>query len=256
MTTVITFSSQKGGVGKTTCSTNLSAALAIGGRKVLMVDLDPQGSIQASFGYQQQPARGIRELFCDQASLSEVTTPTSRENLDFIFSNAMSFRDEAQILKNASNPAFLKEWIEREAMDHYDFIVLDSPPSSNELSVSALISSDLIVAPLQCEALAIGSLKRFLKLFRQLQHSISGDLRIAGILMTMYDCQMPVHRQICRQIYKSLPASVFQTIIPRCPDIMESSAMGDTVFSRNLEAIGSTAYIRFANELLDRFHLR
>ena len=256
MTTVITFSSQKGGVGKTTSSTNLSAALAIGGHKVLMIDLDPQGSIQASFGYQEQPAYGIRELFCDNASLSEVITETSRENLDFIFSNPMSFRDEAQILKKASDQIFLKEWIDREAMDHYDFIVLDSPPSSNELSVSALTSADLVVSPLQCEALAISSLKRFLKLFRQLQHSVSGDLRIAGILITMYDCNMSVHRQICRQIYQSLPSSIFKTIIPRCPDIMEASAMGDTVFSRDLEAIGSTAYIRFANELLDRFHLR
>ncbi len=257
MTTVISFASQKGGVGKTTSSVNLSAALAIGGYRVLMIDLDPQGSVRASFGYVDQVLYGTRELYLNpDAELDDVYTETNHENLDFIFSNITPLTDEQSVLEVAGDRNFLQNWIAREVEGEYDFVVIDAPPSTGALSLNALVAADLIVSPLQCEALAIKSLRRFLQTFKQLQMHVTPNIRIAGILLTMYDKSLPMHRMICKQVYKALSDSVFKTIIPKCPNILEASALGQAVLNQNMKAIGSTAYVRFSNELLDRFSLR
>lgn len=257
MTTVIAFASQKGGVGKTTSAINLSTAFAIGGYRVLMIDLDTQGSIRTSFGIQEPVQAGIKELFCDLSlPLEEVCTKTDHENIDFIFSNIPHMADEQEILDIASNKHYLKNWLRHKVKTDYDFVIIDSPPSISPLSINALVASDLIVIPLQCEALAVKSLTRFLRTFKELQQQVETNLRIAGILLTMYDRKIETHRVISRQVFKMLHNSVFETIVPKCDEIIKASALGTTVIHKNLPSIGSTAYIRFANEILNRFNLR
>ncbi|MBF0288890.1 MAG: ParA family protein [SAR324 cluster bacterium] len=257
MTTVISFASQKGGVGKTTSAINLSTAFAVGGYRVLMIDLDPQDSVSASFGIKTASSYGTRELYCDPSTpLDELCTKTRHENLDFIMSNISLMADEYEVIQVAADLFYLKQWLQSEVEGKYDFVIIDCPPSMGSLTVNALVASDLVIIPLQCEALAMQSLKRFLRTFKELQTKIDSHLRIAGILLTMYDRQIEVHRVISQQVYHYLQGSVFQTIIPRCGEIIESSAVGKSVINKSISSVGSTAYIRLANEILDRFNIR
>ena len=139
----------------------------------------------------------------------------------------------------------------------YDFVIIDAPASTNNMAINAIYCSDLIVLPLQCESLAIKSLKRFLMAFNELQNSLTDkELRIAGILLTMYDREIEIHRKVSQQVYRALSDSIFETIIPRNEAIIEASALGKSVITHKLDSIGATAYIRLMNELVDKFSLR
>jgi len=257
MAKVISFVSQKGGVGKTTSAVNLATALAFGGYTALLIDLDPQGSIRVSMGVEKAANHGTKELFTQpDLSIKELTRETDQENLEFIFSNIDNIKIERETDDIAHDPRFLNNRILEIAND-YDFIIIDAPASTNSLAVNAIYASDLIILPLQCETLAVKSLKRFLVSFNELQLQLTDkNLRLAGILLTMYDRTISVHRKVSKQLYQSLSDSVFNTIIPRNDAIIEASALGRSVITYRLGSIGSTAYIRLADELLDKFRLR
>ncbi|MCP4753410.1 MAG: ParA family protein [Proteobacteria bacterium] len=257
MTTVISFVSQKGGVGKTTSAINLATAFAFGGYSVLLIDLDPQSSIRFSVGINGKVTVGTKELFLDpQIPINELVQETHHENLDFVFSNIDTLENEKAVYDTSSDPGVLLERIEGEG-GNYDFVIVDAPSSTNNIAVNAIFCSDLIILPLQCESLAIKSLKRFLVSFNDLQRAESEkNLRLAGILLTMYDRQLEVHRRVGQQVYRALSDSVFDTIIPRNDAIIEASALGKSVITYKLNSIGATAYIRLMNELVDKFSLR
>ncbi|MDH5752831.1 MAG: ParA family protein [Deltaproteobacteria bacterium] len=257
MSTTIVFSSEKGGVGKTTSAVNLAMAFAIGGYKVLLVDMDPQGSVRFSFGVKGHKELGTRQLLTDHSVPMKklVTHDESGQGLDYIFANFDSLSQERDVLARLSSPEILKKRLDMEAGD-YDFIILDSQASTGMLALNAIAASDLVVLPLQCESLAVKSLKRYLVAFKEIQLKHNPDLRIAGILLTMYDRNLEVHRRICRQLYDTLHDSVFKTIIPDCKEIPEASALGQSVITYRLNSIGATAYIRLSKEILDRFKLR
>ncbi len=257
MSSIISFVSQKGGVGKTTSAVNLATAFAFGGYSVLLVDLDPQSSVKFSMGVKKRISLGTKELFLDlDIPLDDLTQQTEQENLSFIFSNIESIRSEKKVFNIASDETVLQSRLQP-ILDQYDFIILDAPASTNNMAVNAIYCSDLIVLPLQCESLAIKSLKRFLISFTELQQRLTGkDLRLAGILLTMYDRDIEVHRRVSQQVYKALSDSIFETIIPRNEAIIEASALGKSVITYQLNSIGATAYIRLMNELVDKFSLR
>ncbi|NQU63461.1 MAG: ParA family protein [SAR324 cluster bacterium] len=257
MATIISFVSQKGGVGKTTSAINLATAFAFGGYSVLMVDLDPQSSIRFSVGAQNGVSRGTKELFLNpEMPLSQLVQKTGQENMEFIFSNVETIESEKAVLEVGADAEYLLGRLNK-LRDQYDFVVIDAPSSTNNMAINAIYASDLIILPLQCENLAIRSLKRFLRAFNELRETFPNrDLRLAGILLTMFDRKIEIHRRVGQQIYKTLSDSVFETIIPRNEAIVESSALGKSVITYNLNTIGSTAYIRLMNELVDKFDLR
>ncbi|MBC8259686.1 MAG: ParA family protein [SAR324 cluster bacterium] len=256
MAKVITFASQKGGVGKTTSAVHLATAFALGGYKTLLVDLDPQGSVHHSLGIDKQDSLGVREVFCTpEVKLSEIVQTGKHQNLDLLLSNIQDLLVEQTVNKIAVDYYHLAQWLEQNAVSSYDFIIVDAPASTSSLSINAMLAADYIVVPLECEALAIKSLKRFLQAFKELQRTIEPKLRLAGILLTMYDETILSHQQVCKQIYQALGDSVFKTIIPNCPHILEASSLGIDVIQRHLNSAGATGYIRLANELLDRFLL-
>ena len=257
MTSIISFVSQKGGVGKTTSAINLATAFAFGGYSVLLIDLDPQSSIRFSMGLNQRIPVGTREMFLDPSvPISQLVQDTDHENMDFIFSNVDTIKSEQAVFNAGKESRFLKNRIDESDQD-YDFVIVDAPASTNAMAINAIYCSDLIILPLQCESLAIKSLKRFLVAFNELQSQLTDrTLRLAGILLTMYDREMEVHRKISQQIYKALSDSVFETIIPRNEAIIEASALGKSVITYKLNSIGATAYIRLMNELVDKFSLR
>ena len=256
MAKIITFASQKGGVGKTTSAVHLATAFALGGYKTLLVDLDPQGSVHHSLGVENPAGLGIREVFCTpNISLEEIITTGKHKNLDLLLSNIQDLLTEQTVNKISSDYYHVSQWIEQNAAAHYDFIIMDAPASTSSLSINGMLAADLIIVPLECETLAIKSLKRFLQAFKELQRTIEPRLRLAGILLTMYDENIPSRRQVCKQICQTLGDSVFETIIPNCPHILEASNLGIDVIQRHLNSAGATGYIRLANELLDRFLL-
>jgi chromosome partitioning protein len=257
MTTIISFVSQKGGVGKTTSAVNLATAFAIGGYSVLMIDLDPQSSVRFSVGLKSPVAAGTRELFLEpQMPIERIVQQTVLDNMDFVFSNIERLEIEQAVNEKAGESGWLLSRI-RQIEKRYDFVVIDAPSSTNQLAVSAIYASDLIILPLQCESLAIKSLKRFLTSFNHLQQRFpERKLRLAGILLTMYDRRLEVHRKVGQQIYRALSDSVFETIIPRNEAIIEASALGKSVITYQLNSIGATAYIRLMNEIVDKFALR
>jgi len=257
MSTIISFVSQKGGVGKTTSAVNLATAFAFGGYSVLLVDLDPQSSVKFSMGIKKRISLGTKELFLEpDVPMSDLTEQTEQDNLSFIFSNIESINSEKKVFKLASDETVLQKRLQP-ILNQYDFIILDAPASTNNMAVNAIYCSDLIVLPLQCESLAVKSLKRFLISFTELQQRLTGkDLKLAGILLTMYDRDIEVHRKVSQQVYKALSDSIFETIIPRNEAIIEASALGKSVITYQLNSIGATAYIRLMNELVDKFSLR
>ncbi len=257
MATVISFASQKGGVGKTTSAVHLATAFALGGYRTLLLDLDPQGSVYSAMGVKQRVIHGILEIFCqDSTTLSDVLLPTSTENMHLILNDVDRLTHENELMKVAADYHHLHQWLARHARGEFEFIIIDVPASTNALSINAMVASNLVIVPMQCEALAIKSLKRFLLAFKDLQANIDPNLRIAGILLTMFDHEIPAHQKVCRQVYQTLGESVFQTIIPKCPQVLDASAAGMDVINRSLNSIGATGYIRLANEILDRFRLR
>jgi len=257
MSNIISFVSQKGGVGKTTSAINLATAFAFGGYSVLLIDLDPQSSVRFSMGVNSKPAVGIKELFLDTGTpIKELVQSTELDNMSFIFSNTDTLDLEKEILNASNDPGFLLNRLKDDA-DAYDFIIVDAPSSTNNMAINAICCSDLLILPIQCESLAIKSLKRFLMAFNELQNSFTDrELKIAGILLTMYDRNVEVHRKVAQQVYRVLTDSVFETIIPRNDAILEASALGKSVITYKLNSIGATAYIRLMNELVDKFSLR
>ena len=257
MSTIISFVSQKGGVGKTTSAVNLATAFAFGGYSVLLVDLDPQSSVKFSMGIKKRISLGAKELFLEtDIPMDDLIHQTEQDNLSFIFSNIDSIRSEKKVFQLAADETVLQARLQP-VLNNYDFIILDAPASTNNMAVNAIYCSDLIMLPLQCESLAIKSLKRFLISFTELQQRLTGkDLRLAGILLTMYDRDIEVHRKVSQQVYKALSDSIFETIIPRNEAIIEASALGKSVITYQLNSIGATAYIRLMNELVDKFSLR
>lgn len=257
MSNIISFVSQKGGVGKTTSAINLATAFAFGGYSVLLIDLDPQSSVRFSMGVNNIPSVGIKELFLDAGTpITELVQHTELDNMGFIFSNIDTLDQEREILNASNDPCSLLNRL-KVGSDEYDFIIVDAPSSTNNMAVNAICCSDLLILPIQCESLAIKSLKRFLKAFNDLQSNFEErELKIAGILLTMYDRTIEVHRKVAQQIYRVLTDSVFETIIPRNDAIVEASALGKSVITYKLNSIGATAYIRLMNELVDKFSLR
>ncbi len=257
MPTTITFSSEKGGVGKTTSAVNLAMAFVVGGYRVLLIDMDPQGSVRFSFGVRDRPILGLKEMISDPSiPLSDLCIPAEKSaNLEYVLANFETLREERQALDMITSPSDLKMRLSSEAQD-YDLILLDAPSSTNLLALNAITAANLVVLPLQCEALAIKSLRRYLVTFKELQLRYNRDLRIAGVLLTMYNRSLEVHRRICQQMYQSLKESVFSTMIPEVQEITEASALGQSVITYQPSSIGATAYVRLSKEILDRFQLR
>lgn len=247
---VIAISSQKGGVGKTTTAVNLSASLAHLGHRVLLIDMDPQGSVSASFGHNRYDiVAGIIDIFIEEVPVSKAIHATGQENFDFIPTNLWSDESEKRKLIGIAPKIQLKRVLEPIRKD-YDFILIDCPPSLGNLTFNALTAADSIIIPIQCEYYALKALGRFLKLTRIIKNEQNPNLRYRGFLLTMVDMRNKLTKIVIEKIRFTLQGLVFNTMIPRNVRLAEVPYRGGAVITFDKNCKGARSYLDLANELL------
>lgn len=247
---VVSVINQKGGVGKTTTAVNLATAVAATGKKTLVLDLDPQGNATTGFGMQK--GRGVRSSYGVLLNVTrpeEVIRSTYIENLDIIPSTIDLSAAEVELFSQKDRDEKLKK-----AVSHlnYDYIFVDCPPGFGLICINALNASQKIIIPLQCEFYALEGLAQLFRTIQSVRNTINGDLKIAGILLTMYDRRNSLSSVIASDVRSHFKDLVFKTVIPRNVRISEASSFGKPVIIYDIRATGALAYIELAREFFKR----
>lgn len=252
---ILSIANQKGGVGKTTTSINLAAALTARGERVLLIDLDPQGNASTGLGVEfDKRAFDTYDFMSGRKSLSEVSISTETENLDILPSTTDMSSADAEMMSNPRRVFMLKDALESTFSEDnkYDFILVDCPPSLNLLTLNALVASNTILVPLQAEFFALEGLSQLLMSVREIRETANPDLRIEGIVLTMFDSRNNICRQVEDDVRSNLKDLVFQTMIPRNVRLSEAPSFGMPVLSYDPLSKGSIAYKSLAAEILAR----
>ena len=250
---IIAIANQKGGVGKTTTSINLSASLAETGQQVLMVDLDPQGN--ASTGLGIEPAdRDMTsfELLVEDASLVDVIRPTGVEGLSIIPATVDLSSADLELVSNEKRSFLLYDALRQTAIDQYkfDYIIIDCPPSLNLLTVNAMVSAHSILVPLQSEFFALEGLSQLMLTIREIRETANPELRIEGVLLTMFDQRNNLSQQVENDARANLGSLVFETKVPRNVRLSEAPSYAESILSYDGHSQGARAYRELATELL------
>lgn len=247
---IIAIASQKGGVGKTTTAVNLSASLVFLGHRVLLIDMDPQGSIATTFGLGRYDIKaGILDILSSALPIREAVHSTGIDDFDFIPTNVWSDEGEKRKLIGVANKHTLKKAIQQ-INDEYDFVVIDCPPSLGNLTLNALVAADSLIVPIQCEYYALKSLGRFLKLTRVVKNESNPNLVYRGFLLTMVDLRNNLTRIVIEKLRYTLQGLVFNTIIPRNVRLAEVPYHGKPVINFDKSCKGAASYLSLAKELL------
>ncbi len=251
-TRIIAIVNQKGGVGKTTTTINLAAALTLRAKKVLLIDMDPQGNAATGLGI-PRASRDVTvyDVFADEISMSEATMESSVEGLSIVPSHMDLAGLELELGDRAGRTTILQRALA--AQDGvYDYVLIDCPPSLNLLTVNALTAARSVIVPLQCEFFALEGLSQLLQTVEMAKANINPQLVIDGVIMTMYDQRNRLSAQVAADVRKHLGRAVFKTIIPRNVRIAEAPSFGKPVLQYAPNCSGSKAYRALADEMLSR----
>jgi chromosome partitioning protein len=251
MTRIIAVANQKGGVGKTTTSVNLAASLALSGSRVLLVDLDPQGNATMGCGVDKSRLEhSVYDWLVRDAKLRDVVQPCPT-GFELVPSNIDLTAAEVELQRLEQREQRLK-WALRQTEGVYEYVIIDCPPSLNMLTLNALVASDSVLIPMQCEYYALEGLTALLDTIDGVKRRANAELRIEGILRTMYDPRSSLTRDVSRQLLKFFGDQVFRTVIPRNVRLAEAPSHGLPVVLYDRQSRGAVAYMALAGELKRR----
>ena len=253
---IIAIVNQKGGVGKTTTSINLAAALAAKNLRVLLIDMDPQGNASTGLGIpRSMREHTIYNVLTEGLSVDEAIQPTEVENLSVLPSHVDLSAAEMEIGMAEGRTRILRDAIAA-ATSQFDYVMIDCPPSLNLLTVNALSAARSVIVPLQCEFFALEGLSQLLQTVEMAKSSINPALAIDGVMLTMYDRRNRLSAQVAEDVRKHLGRAVFETIIPRNVRIAEAPSFGQPVITYAPSSKGAKAYLALADELVKKHRNR
>jgi chromosome partitioning protein len=247
---IIAIANQKGGVGKTTTSVNLSACLAYLGKKVLLIDIDPQGNATSGVGISKgETSSCIYDVLIDDEDVKKVIQQTKVENLYVIPATISLAGAEIELVSTISREVRLKHALEDIKSD-YDYIIIDCPPSLGLLTINALTASDAVIIPVQCEYYALEGLSQLLSTVRLVQKHLNPSLTIDGVLLTMLDARTNLGLQVIEEVKKYFQDKVYKTIIPRNVRLSEAPSFGEPIIIYDPKSRGAEVYLELAREVI------
>lgn len=247
---IIAIANQKGGVGKTTTSINLSACLAEKGKKVLVIDTDPQGNTTSGFGIDKNELDNtIYELILGECSISDCIVKDVIENVSVLPSNVNLAAAEIELIGVER-----KEYILRNEVDYvkeeYDFIIIDCPPSLNMLTINSMTTADSVLVPIQCEYYALEGLSQLIHTINLVKERLNPDLDMDGVVFTMYDSRTNLSTQVVENVKQNLKQKVYNTLIPRNIRLAEAPSYGMPINKYDAKSAGAEAYMQLADEVI------
>lgn len=247
---VIVIANQKGGVGKTTTSINLSAYLADNKKKTLLIDCDPQGNASSGVGIDKETEEAsVYNVLVNNEEIKENIIETRYKNLKIIPSNVDLAGAEIELVSIKNREFLLKEKI-KEIKEEFDFIIIDCPPSLGLLTLNAFAAADSVIIPIQCEYYALEGLGSLTKTISTIKQSINPDIDIEGILLTMFDKRTNLSTVVYEEVKKYFPDKVYKTVIPRNVRLSEAPSFGEAIISYDRFSKGASSYKSLAKEVI------
>lgn len=252
MRRTIAIANQKGGVGKTTTAINLSACLAEKEKKVLAVDMDPQGNMTSGLGVDKDSVENtIYNLIIGEAKMEEVLIKDVLENLDIIPTNIDLSGAEIELLDVEEKEYIVRNEINK-IKDNYDFIIIDCPPSLSMLTINAMTTADSVLVPIQCEYYALEGLSQLIHTVKLVRDRLNPKLTIEGVVFTMYDARTNLSLQVVENVKDNLEQTIYKTIIPRNIRLAEAPSYGIPINKYDPKSAGAESYLRLADEVIDK----
>jgi len=253
---IISFANQKGGVGKTTTCVNVSTFMALMGKKVLMIDLDPQGNATSNLGFSKDGKfNSIYQVMSEEKTVEESIYETNIKNLSIIPSNIHLAGVEVELVYMTSREFVIKKILEK-IKDNYDYITIDCPPSLGLITINAFTASDSVMIPIQCEFFALEGLSQLMNTIRLVKKKLNPEIVIDGVVLTMFTNRSNLGRQVAEEINKFFADTVFKTTIPRNVRLAESPSYGEPVYVYDKNCLGSKAYQALVEEYFDRNNVK
>jgi chromosome partitioning protein len=250
MTKVLAITNQKGGVGKTTTAVNLSTSMSLHKKKILLIDIDPQGNTSSGIGLDRSKVkRCIYDVLINQVPIREIILQSKIKNLDVLPSTIQLAGAEIELVNYISRENKLKHAI-KSIKDDYDYIIIDCPPSLGLLTLNSLTAADSVIIPIQCEYYALEGIGQLLNTINLVRENLNSSLEIEGILLTMYDTRTNLSRDVIEEVKKNFKGKIFKSIIPRNVRVSEAPSYGKPVVLYDAKSKGAIAYKKLAQEVI------